>query len=92
MIILNWGKNSKMLFQEKLDYLVKNGICFSVVYGPVMNKGVFWSVDVLTNNYESFSKPFAAYSIDQCLDIAIEVCQKNGWLKDKQCLTNDQLS
>ncbi len=81
-----------MSFQEKLDYLVKNGISFSAVYGPAKGKGVCWSVDVLTSNYESFLKPFAAYSLDQCIDIAIKVCQENGWLKDEQCLTNDQLS
>lgn len=69
--------------QNKFDRLARNGITISICYGPGPDQGFYWSVNVLTQEYQEFHRPFAANSLEHCLDIAIKECLERGWLKEK---------
>lgn len=72
-----------MTIQQKLNLLANNGISTSIVYGPCGAKGALFSVDVLTAEYKSFERPFAATTLQQAVDIALLECKKRGWISKK---------
>ena len=69
-----------MTFQQTLDYLANHNIITSVCYGPCGDKGIMFSVDVLTEDAESFNRPFAARSFGHAIDIAYSECVGRGWV------------
>lgn len=63
----------------RMEALGKQGCVVSVAYGPAGDGSLAWSVNVMSRNYDTFNKPFAATSIEQCLDIAEEKIKEMGW-------------
>lgn len=53
------------------------------VYDPCGNRGVLWSVDVLTKSGESFEQPFGANTFLQCIQIAFIEGKKRGWINNE---------
>jgi hypothetical protein len=67
--------------QAKLNRLAALGVTVSFVHGHCgYLKRVCWSVDVLTLRGQSFFSPFAANSLEHCLEIAVKECIERGWL------------
>ena len=69
-----------MTSQQTLDYLANRDIITSVCYGPCGDKGIMFSVNVLTGDGDSFSRPFAASSLEHAIDIAYSECVGRGWV------------
>lgn len=69
------------IFQSMLDSLTNQGVLVSFAYGPCGDKGVMWSVDVLTSDGQSFKEPFGADCVEQAIAIAVFECHLRGWIK-----------
>lgn len=54
----------------RLDALAELGLSVSVCYGESGGRGRVYSVDVLTPDFRSFPKPFAAKTLEQAIWIA----------------------
>ncbi len=54
----------------RLDALADLGLQVSVCYGKSGDLGRYYSVDVLAPGFRSFSKPFAAKTLEQAIWIA----------------------
>lgn len=70
---------TKKIIQTMLDHLINQGITVSLVYGPCGDKGILWSVDVLTQDQHSFEMPFAANTHEKAIVIAFLECCERGW-------------
>ena len=67
---------------ERLERLGAAGLVVSICYGPMGSmRSMRYSVDVLYDVGEFFDAPFAAESLEQCLEIAEIESRKRGWLK-----------
>ena len=79
---INVGEYLMIEFVRRLEEFGKKGITVSICYGPSgESKELLYSVDVITQNGETFERPFAAKSLKQCLDIVDEECKRREWLK-----------
>lgn len=66
--------------QARLDSLADSGITVSLAYGKSPRLGRIWSVTCLSRQSEQFSKPYAAESLFQAVQIAQKECEERGWL------------
>ena len=64
---------------DRMAALGARGFTVSVCCGPCGGAAFRWSVDVLTTDWRTFDRPFAANSFDQCIDIAEQEILKRGW-------------
>ena len=70
--------------QAILNDLSSQGITTSICYGPTRKDGICFSVDVFTQDQQSFGAPYAASSLKQAVHIARVECIHRGWLKTKK--------
>lgn len=56
------------------------GLMVSICYGRFPSGRLQFSVNVLSAQGESFSRPYAAESLEQAVDIAEIETRKRGWL------------
>lgn len=70
---------SLLSIQENVELFAKQGLTISFAYGPCGDKGVFWSVDVLTPEGNMFDKPFLANSLEHAVQIAFAECIARQW-------------
>ena len=64
---------------ERLESLGNAGFTVSIVYGPCGNTGPAYSVNVLTPDFRSFEKPYAARNFAHCVEIAEKEIAERGW-------------
>lgn len=74
----------------RMEALGKQGCVVSVAYGPAGDGSLSWSVNVMNRNHETFNKPFAAASIEQCLDIAEAKVSEMGWGMPKLMVAREE--
>ena len=66
-----------------LFYLANQGILTSIVYGPCGDKGIWFSVDVLTENGHCFERPFLVNSFEHAVRVAYKECIGRGWISEE---------
>jgi len=66
------------------ERLGRRGLIVSVVFGPSgASAECRWTVDVMTRDFQSFDRPFAARSLEHAIEIAeIEAIERGWWLPE----------
>ena len=68
-----------MTFLERMEALGRAGMTVSIVYGPCGDRGLQWSVNVLSPDGREFARPFLANDALHALDIAELEIHQRGW-------------
>jgi len=65
---------------QRWQALTKHGLVVSIACGSSRDGGVpFFTVIALSSTGDTFSRPFAADSFEQAVEIAEIECAKRGW-------------
>lgn len=77
------GSRNQMIddIDSVLKGMARKGITVSIVHGDTDKHGICYSVDVETEDGDSFQKPYAATSINQAVAVALAECTMRGWFK-----------